>query len=98
MKNKYILFIFALLIILGCLCSCTKGWEDISEMPPVKKVFIISKRFTSEWIYLRTVTQEIKGVDWQPYYNQKPDTLISTCSIDKRDSLFKIEIRSYDIR
>ena len=52
----------------------------------------------SEWIYLKTVTAEIKGVDWQPYYNQKPDTLISSCSIDKIDSLFKIEIRSYDIR
>ena len=78
--------------------SCTKGWEDISIPEQPKKVFIISKRFTTEWIYLKTVTAEIKGVDWQPYYNQKPDTLISTCSIDKIDSLFKIEIRSYDIR
>jgi len=67
-------------------------------MPPAKKVFIISKRFTAEWIYLKTVMHEIKGVDWQGYYGVKPDTLISTCSIDKRDSLFKIEIRSYDIR
>jgi hypothetical protein len=93
---------FTLFILICCiiasLCSCSKGWEDIQIPEQPKKVFIISKRFTAEWIYLRTVTQEIKGVDWQPYYNQKPDTLISTCSIDKRDSLFKIEIRSYDIR
>jgi len=98
MKNKLIIYIFLLLLIIGCLCSCSKGWEDISIPEQPKKVFIISKRFTTEWIYLKTVTQEIKGVDWQPYYNQKPDTLISTCSIDKIDSLFKIEIRSYDIK
>jgi hypothetical protein len=86
------------LLIILLLTSCTKGWEDIQIPEQPKKVFIISKRFTAEWIYLRTITQEIKGVDWQGYYGVKPDTLISTCSIDKRDSLFKIEIRSYDIR
>ena len=93
---------FTLFILICCiiasLCSCSKGWEDISIPEQPKKVFIISKRFTSEWGYLKTVTAEIKGVDWQGYYGVKPDTLISTCSIDKIDSLFRIEIRSYNIR
>ena len=93
---------FTLFILICCiiatLCSCSKGWEDIQIPEQPKKVFIISKRFTDEWIYLKTVTHEIKDVDWQGYYGVKPDTLISTCSIDKVDSLFKIEVRSYDIR
>ena len=49
MKNKYILFIFALLIILGCLCSCTKGWEDISTMPKQTKMYRISKWYELNW-------------------------------------------------
>ena len=102
---KFITFII-LLCVIHSLCSCSKGWEDIEIMPQPKKVFIISKRFTNPpslnpdktWKPYKIITEEIKGVDWQGYYGVKPDTLISTCSIDKRDSLFKREIRSFEIR
>ena len=86
-----------LLLLIVLLASCTKGWEDI-QIPEQKKVFIESNRYTSTWVYYKTVTVEIKGVDWQPYCGLKPDTLISTCSIDKIDSNFRIEIRKYLIK
>ena len=102
---KFLIFL-TLMTICAAFCSCSKGWEDIEIMPPAKKVFIISNRFTNPpslnpdktWKPYKIITEEIKGVDWQGYYGVKPDTLISTCSIDKRDSLFKIEIRTFEIR
>ena len=101
---RFIAFIIAMCLI-AALCSCVKGWEDISVMPPAKKVFIISKRFTnppewvgSTWKPYKIVEHEILNVDFQPYENLKADTIISTCSIDKVDSSFKIEIRSYQVR
>ena len=92
--------------ICAALCSCSKSWEDIEIMPAAKKVFILSKRFTNPpdlnldktWKPYKIIEEEILGVDYQAYENQKPDTLISTCSIDKRDSLFKIEIRTFVIK
>ncbi len=106
MKSKFVFLLWILILLLGCLCSCTKQWEDISIPAQQKKVFIISKRFTDPpalysdhtWKPYKIVEEEIKGVGWQAYYGSKPDTIISTCSIDKIDSLFKIEIRIFDIR
>ena len=102
---RFIVFIIFFCFI-ASLCSCSKGWEDIEIMPPAKKVFIISKRFTNPpslnpdktWKPYKIIEEEIKGVVWQGYYGTKPDTLISTCSIDKSDSLFNIEIRTFEIR
>jgi len=102
---KALIFLF-LMCCIASLCSCSKSWEDIEIMPAAKKVFILSKRFTNPpslnqdktWKPYKIITEEIKGVDWQGYYGVKADTLISTCSIDKRDSLFKIEIRTFEIR
>lgn len=99
---KFLLFIIIVCII-ASLCSCSKFSEDIHTG---KKVYIISKRFTNPpdinsdktWKPYKTIVSEITDVDWQPYYGVKPDTLISSCSIDKIDSLFKIEIRIFEVR
>jgi len=102
---RFILFILAMCA-LAAFCSCSKGWEDIEVTPPAKKVFIRSQRFTDPpginpdrtWKPYKVVEAEIRGVDWQGYYGVKADTLVSSCSIDKVDSLFKIEIRTFEIR
>ena len=103
---------FTLFLIICCviasLCSCSKGWEDIEIMPPVinYRVVEISKRFTNPpdlnidktWRPYKTVEHSLpEGVDSNAYVGVI-DTLISTCSIDKMDSLFKIEIRTFEIR
>jgi hypothetical protein len=98
---RFIIFII-FLCFLAALCSCAKS-ETIQ--PTSKRVFIISKRFTnppewigSTWKPYKIVEHEILNVDYQPYENLKADTIISTCSIDKVDSSFKIEIRSYQVK
>ncbi len=93
-----------LTLFLILLSSCSK--EKEFELQNPKRTFIHSERFTNppalypngSWKPYKVVEQEIAGVDYQAYENVKPDTLISTCSIDKIDSSFKIEIRTYIIR
>lgn len=99
---------FAWLIILAVLiyaCSCTKGWEDI-EIPSSYRMVIVSQRFTDPpamnpdktWRPYKTVRVYMSaGVDSIAYTRLKPDTTISSCSIDKVDSAFKIEVRSYAV-
>ncbi len=51
-----------------------------------------------KWLAYKIVYDSLsRDIYYGSYVNQKPDTLVSPCSIDKVDSLFKIEIRSYKI-
>jgi hypothetical protein len=104
---KFLIFL-TLMTICAAFCSCSKGWEDIEIMPPVinYRVVEISKRFTNPpdlnidktWRPYKTVEHSLpEGVDSNAYVGVI-DTLISTCSIDKMDSLFKIEIRTFVIK
>lgn len=89
-------------IILFFLVSCVKQ-QDIEQ---AQRVAVISERFTNPPMINSDKTWKpytVKKVYLDPgtypgsYMNLKPDTIISTCSIDKIDSNFKIEIRKYAI-
>lgn len=89
--------------------SCTKQVEDYAYLNTDRRpqVIRISERYSNppavinsdgSWRPYKIVNQEMnRDIDYRSYENLKPDTLISTCSIDKIDSVFKIEIRKYRI-
>jgi len=101
-----ILFISGILVIFIFL-SCTKqGDYSYLNTDRRKRVTIVSERFTNppeinpdkSWKPYKIIYQPLsKDIDFKAYENQIPDTLISVCSIDKIDSLFKVEIRNYEI-
>lgn len=93
-----------LLIPLILLSSCTKQTDYSylnTDRRDCKQVILVSERYTDSWEYIKTVTLnrgEHCDTDLDAYRKLKPDTLISSCSIDKVDSTFKIEIRTYKIQ
>jgi len=87
--------------------SCTKQMDgSYLNTDRRKQVTIVSERYSNppalnpdkSWKPYKIIYQPLsKDIDFKAYENQKPDTLISVCSIDKIDSLFKVEIRNYEI-
>lgn len=95
--------IFAIVILLSCTKQKDYSYLNTDRRP---QVTIISERYTDPpdlnenktWKPYKIVYHPLsRDIDYRSYENLPPDTLISKCSIDKVDSLFKIEIRKYKI-
>jgi len=101
------LLIFLLLMCyLMTICSCTKKDYSYLNTDRRPQVILVSERYTNPpkinangtWQPYKIVYDSLsRDIYYGSYQNQKPDTLISKCSIDKVDSFFKIEIRKYFI-
>ena len=105
--QKIMLILLGMAILAGTLNSCTKQ-KDYSYLNTDRRpqVTIVSERYTNPpalnydhtWQPYKIIYLPLsRDIDYRSYENQKPDTLISNCSIDKIDSLFKVEIRKYEI-
>lgn len=89
------LIISLILFLMGCSKPMDYSYLNTDRRPQVIR---ISERYTEKWKWIKTVNDTLnRETRWQDYINIKPDTLISSCSIDKIDSNFKIEIRKYKI-
>ena len=101
--KKDITILLISIALIAVISGCSKG-----QLPQPKKpqAVIVSERYTNPpsinpngtWKYYKIVRDTLHpDIDYRSYEDVKPDTIRSTCSIDKRDSAFKIEIRKYTI-
>ena len=83
---------FTLFILICCiiasLCSCSKGWEDISEMPKQTKMYRVSKWYELNWKFRDSSFVEVA---YNPALLKYSDTTIFpvTCPLSG------IEVRYY---
>ena len=101
MKKKITILLLLSFCVAMFLVSCSKG-DDYGYLNTDRRncgnVSLVSKRYTVNWVYITTVYVHYGqkcGNDYDSYKTLKPDTLISSCSIDGRDSAFRKEIRSW---
>jgi len=108
-RTTQLLFLISITVLVVVIMSgCSKekdyGYLNTDRRPTVT---IISERFTNPpkinadltWKPYKIVYYTLdRDVDYRSYEGLPPDTLFSTCSIDKIDSLFKVEIVNYKVQ
>lgn len=100
---KTILLFTIMIFLAGCNKPGDFSYLNTDRRP---QVIIVSERYTDPpaantngtWIPYKIMRDSLsRDIGYQAYENVPPDTIWSSCSIDKLDSLFRIEIRKYFI-